>query len=144
MSAHLLIELCGLSHREAAEFLGVRLDTVKSWFRSRPNTARPGVLDELKALHATQRRAAATQIRLMRSLARQHGEPEAVELALSSDDHEARSKGWPCVGAERMTYALVAARLDCRVVLVPRGSTPASAAAADAHDRRRPSKGKSP
>lgn len=134
MTAALLIDACGLSQREAAEFLNVRIDTVKGWYRPRPSAARPGVLSELRALHAKQRRAAAHQIALIRQLVRQHGAPDAIELSLSSDDAEARQKGWPCVGAERMTYAMVAARVDLPYVLAPRGSTPASAAAADAHE----------
>lgn len=137
MTAALLIDACGLSQREAADFLGVRIDTVKGWYRPRPSAARPGVLSELRALHAKQRRAAARQIALIRQLVRQHVAPDAIELALSSDDVEARQRGWPCVGAERMTYAMVAARVDLPYVLVPRGSTPASAAAADAHETRK-------
>lgn len=135
MSARLLISLCGLSHREAADFLNVREDTVKSWFRASPAEARPGIIAELKALHVAQRRAAANQIRQIRTVTRVHGAPDIIELGLSSDDHEARSKGWPCVGAERMTYAMVAARVSMPVTLVARGSTPASAAAADQLDR---------
>src|SRR6202040_2016071 len=45
-----LAERCGLSQREAAEFLKVRLDTVKSWSAGR-NAAKPAVLAELRALY---------------------------------------------------------------------------------------------
>jgi hypothetical protein len=135
MTARLLIELCGLSHREAADFLGVRLDTVQSWFRARPSIARDGVIAELRGLISAQRKAADEQVRLIDELVKKPGRPDQLELALSSDDHEAQSKGWPCVGAERRTYAIVAAAIDIPVVLVPRGSTEASAAAADHQER---------
>lgn len=134
MTARLLIEACGLSHREAAEFLGVRIDTVGSWYRSPPKSARPGVLAELRALHAAQRRAAANMIRAARQQVKALGTPDAIELAIASDDYEARQRGWPCVGAQRQMYAMVAARLDYPFMLVPRGSTTATAAAADALD----------
>lgn len=135
MSARLLIELCGLSHREAAEFLNVREDTVKSWFRTRPNIAKPGVTASLRALAMQQKAAAARQIDLIGELIAQHGAPDQIELSLSSDDYEAQSKGWPCVGAERRAYAIVAGAVSIPVTLVPRGSTPASAAASDQHDK---------
>ena len=138
MTARLLIDACGLSQREAAEFLGVRLDTVKSWYRRAPPTARPGVISELQALHVKQRRAAANLIRQARLLAREHGTADTIEVGIASDDAEARSLGWPCVGAQRQAIALAAVRLPgTRIVIVPRGTTPATAAAADVHDAAR-------
>src|SRR5271154_5899212 len=52
-----LAERCGLSQREAAEFLKVRLDTIKSWCAGR-NVAKPAVLAELRALYANIQAAA--------------------------------------------------------------------------------------
>lgn len=133
MSAALLIQACGLSQQEAATFLNVRLDTVKSWGRIRnPNHAAPGILTALRTLNAAQRIYAAENIKLVHQMLAGHGAPDVIELGLSSDDHEAQSKGWPCVGAERMAYALVAAQIDIPCHLVPRGSTPGTAAAAEA------------
>ncbi len=63
--------------------------------------------------------------------------PESIELGIASDDHEARTIGWPCVGAQRASIALVVARgtpHGLRFHVVPRGSTVATAAAADAHE----------
>jgi hypothetical protein len=56
--------------------------------------------------------------------------PELVELGYPSDDNEAQSLGWPCVGAWKGMAARVAAECQSPVSLVPRGSTPATAAAA--------------
>jgi len=133
MTARLLIDACGLSQREAAEFLGVRLDTVKSWYRVHPTAARPGIIHELQALHVKQRRAAANFINLTRKLARDGHTSDAIEVGIASDDAEARSLGWPCVGAQRMAIAMAAARIkDFRIITVTRGTTFATAAAADA------------
>lgn len=130
MTARLLIDICGLSQREAAEFLSVHIDTVKSWYRARPNTARAGVIDELRALHAAQRRAAANMIRAIRAAERENGPLGKYEVGLAADDAEARSRGWPCVGAMRQAIGLAAARLgSVRIVIVPRGTTPATALA---------------
>ncbi|HQF31786.1 MAG TPA: hypothetical protein PLJ34_10105, partial [Hyphomicrobiales bacterium] len=63
-----------------------------------------------------------------------HGAPDSVELGLSSDDHEAQSIGWPCVGAHAAVLGLVAARVDVPLAIVPRGSTIATAGASDAND----------
>lgn len=118
--------LCGLSQREAAAFLGVSPSAVDKMGRSVRSTP-PGVMAELRGLHRQQRRAATAIIRQWSEAVRLHGAPDRLELALSSDDAEAQSKGWPCVGAERAAYALALARIDAPAVIVPRGSTVATA-----------------
>jgi hypothetical protein len=125
----LLADRCGLSHREAAELHGVRLDTVKSWSAGR-NRAPDGVIAELRNLYASIERAAAEAGEIIRSKA----PPDApIELGLSADDYEARLLGWPCVGAHAAVLGIIAAHVLRPVVIVPRGSTAATAAAADAH-----------
>jgi transcriptional regulator with XRE-family HTH domain len=126
----LLRRRCGLSQAEAAAFHGVRLDTIKSWCsgRNRPAAA---VLAELRSLHARIERVAAE------ALAAIDGAPDAeqIELGFAADDHEAQALGWPCVGAQAASLGLVLARCDRPIRLVPRGSTLATAAAAEAHRR---------
>lgn len=116
----LLTSLAGLSHREAAEFLSVRLDTVKSWASGR-NGCRDSVLGELRSLIALQERAARQALAIIR-----RGKPEEVELGFPADDAEACDLGWPCAGAWGAMAARVIAGTDRPVDLVPRGSTPAS------------------
>jgi transcriptional regulator with XRE-family HTH domain len=126
----LLTRLAGLSLSEAARFLGVRRDTVNSWSSGRNRTP-PGVLAQLRDLVAMQERAAAEALRLIAS-----AESEAeIELGYPADDHEAQALGWPCVGAWFGMAARVVAGTDRPVILVPRGSTVATAAAAEAHER---------
>jgi hypothetical protein len=133
--AALLIQIGGLSHREAADFLRVRLDTVQSWHRSRnPTQARDGVIAELRGLIARQETAAAQATDQIAALAGRHGAPTEIEIGYPADDHEAQDLGWPCVGAWRAMAARVVAAAPIKIILVPRGSTPGTAAAADARE----------
>lgn len=120
---------CGLSQREAADFLGVRRDTVDKATAGRIPVP-PGWLHELRALHERQQQAADAALELL---------PDdyagIVEIGIASDDVEAQAPPlrWPCVGAHQAVARLIwEAGLD--VVTVPRGSTMASAAAADRHE----------
>lgn len=126
----LLLDRCGLSHREAAVLLEVRPDTVKSWSAGR-NRPPAGVLADLRRLYAAIERAAAEAVAQI-ALAPADAE---IELGLASDDAEAQGLGWPCVGAQAAMLGIVAARCGRPVRIVPRGSTLATAAAADAHGR---------
>lgn len=126
----LLIQRCGLSLSEAAAFLGVRLDTVKSWSSGR-NPTPPGVTDELRALYEKIETAAENLL----SIIEEADDEAEIELGYASDDKEARSLGWPCVGAQRAALGIAIARTDKDVILSPRGSTVATAAAADAHKK---------
>jgi hypothetical protein len=131
----LLIQACGLSQRRAADILKVRIDTIKSWASGR-RQAPQEVLADLSALVVRIETEAAQLLAQIDDLADQHGEHAEIELGIASDDAEARSIGWPCVGAQRASLALVVARgmeRGYRFRLVPRGSTVATAAAADAH-----------
>ena len=135
----LLVQVCGLSHREAAEMLKVRHDTVKSWSSGRNRTP-DTVLEELVTLAARIEKAAAEALVQIETAAAQHGVPAEIELGVASDDAEAQSIGWPCIGAQAACLALVVARgmkLGYRFRVTPRGSTVATAAAADAHERGR-------
>lgn len=125
----LLLSRVGLSQADAAAMHGVRLDTVKSWCASR-NRAPAGVIAELRALHSKQRRAAAEGI----ALAGKVPPGAEIELGYAVDDAEAQSIGWPCAAAQHAALGMTIARLDRPVRLTPRGTTQATAAAADAHD----------
>jgi hypothetical protein len=133
----MLAQVCGLSQREAADVLRVRLDTVKSWAAGR-RPAPPKALDELVALASRIETAATEALALIDATAAGHGAPAEIELGVASDDSEAQTLGWPCCGAQRASLALVAARgmkRGYRFRVVPRGSTVATAAAAAAHER---------
>ena len=123
---------CGLSQREAADFLGVRLDTVKSWSAGRNPIPEGAML----SLHDLADRQEETALELV-ELWEEGGQPEEIEIGLSTDDHEAQSLGWPCAGAHLAAIRRIWEVLppDVRVIVVPRGPTPATAAAADAHGR---------
>lgn len=126
----LLRERCGLSLREAAEFHRVPVNTINSWSSGRRSPP-DGVIEELRSLYDRIETAAHALVETI-------GDNMAdVELGISSDDHEARSLGWPCVGAQAAALGLAAMWIDNEVTIVPRGATTASAAAADEHDKAR-------
>ncbi len=127
-TAALLIDRCGLSQREAADVLGVSINTIKSWMAGRASP-RPGVIAELRALYARIEHAAEEALAVIAA----HPDAGEIELGFATDDHEAQGRGWPCVGAQAAMLGIVAARCGRPVRLVPRGSTQATAAAAGLH-----------
>ncbi len=126
----LLLQSCGLSQSEAAEFHGVRLDTIKSWNSGRA-PARPGAIAELRALYAQIVVAAENALGALRDVA---GAAE-IEIGYPADNDEARALGFPCVGAWRAMCGLVIVKLDQSPRLVPRGLTRSAASAIAAHNR---------
>lgn len=137
-----LQSLCGLANREAADFLEVTEDTVNSWRAGRRN-APEGALKELLDLWTAIDNAAAEAAEEMMGLfADQDARPGLIEIGYPTDDHEAQQLGFPCVGAWRQMAGRLIDELTQlsaepveigRIKFVPRGSTPATAAAADAH-----------
>ena len=130
-----LLDVSGFTQKGAADFHSVRLDTVKSWCGGR-NTAPVGVISELADLIKRMSRAieeAKAQIDVMQE---KHGSPQTIELGYCADDHEAQSLGWPSATVHHRVIGQIAAfATDAGhdVKIVPRGSTPATAAAVDAN-----------
>jgi len=118
----LLRGLAGLSLAEAAEVLGVRLDSAKSWSSGR-SACPEGALADLKSLIASQERAAAEALAMMREQAARFS-PGAIEIGAPREDAEAQRLGWPCVGAWGGMAARVIAAAPVPVKLVPRNATP--------------------
>lgn len=120
---------CGLLQREAAQFLGASIESVKSWETGRRRVPAV-VLRELRHLAHQQQRAAEEAFAVWD----ESGRPDVIELGLASDDYEAQSLGWPCVGAQlaafRRLWELLPEGVQVRIV--PRGSTIATAAAIEA------------
>lgn len=130
----LLLDRCGLSHREAALFVHqVRPDTVKAWAAGR-NRVPAGAIAELRALYARIEAAAVQALDQIEAMAAD-GAPDRIELGLACDDAEAQALGWPCVGAQAAMLGLVVACMAGDAMIVPRGATVPGAAAADAHER---------
>lgn len=110
---------------------GVHETTVRQWCVGRRG-APPGVLEDLAGLHARIERSAGEALAVITA----HPADLALDLGYAADDAEARGLGWPTASAQAAMLGIVVARLHPRPVrLVPRGSTPATAAAADAHGR---------
>lgn len=128
----LLANRCGLSNREAAAFLDVRLDTFNSWSSGR-NPAKPGPTQELRHLYQTIDRAARQAIA---TIAEKAPAGSDIELGYCADDYEAQRLGFPFASVHRAMLGIVVAALDgYNVRLSPRGSTIGTAAAMDARER---------
>lgn len=138
--AAMMITLAGLSHREAAEFLGIRLDTVQSYFRRTGAKSAPtGMLNELRRLIALQQRAADETLTLIANkmeATKAAGDVlSEIDIGFPADDYEAQALGFPCVGAWQAMAARVVAGSAVPIRLVPRGTNPATAGATDIHER---------
>lgn len=134
----LLCNRCGLSHKEAADFLNVRLDTVKSWSNGR-NNAPEGAKKDLSQLYSQIEKTAAQGFDFLSQKISDIGEvPEEIELGVAVDDAEAQALGLPFASCHQVAIALLVllGRAEgWRFNVVPRGSTVATAGAADAHSK---------
>ncbi|BCI68044.1 hypothetical protein [Acetobacter aceti] len=126
-----LTAACGLSNREAAEFLKVSLKSVEAW-KSPDNkrNAGDGVINELKDLWKSLFNSALEAAQKIDQAEQKH-----IEVGLASDDYEAQQLGLPCVGAHKAMIGILIALTHADVEVVPRGSTVASAAAIEAYER---------
>lgn len=126
----LLTGRCGLSQSAAAEVLKVSPSTVDKMTRGVRNTP-AGIIDDLQRLYAMIEKAAEEMLATFAALPVPAESP--IELGYAADDYEARQLGWPCVGAQLASIGIVMARSPLTFRLVPRGSTPGTAAAMAAH-----------
>ncbi len=115
-----LAERCGLSQREAAEFLKVRIDTIKSWCAGR-NVAKPTVLAELRELYA-KIQAAADKLaqnneRLLQLQGERKIEQRAIVFGLAETDDVARAYGFPSQGPYMAAIGLALLRLPDDVAI---------------------------
>ena len=131
--------LCGLSNREAADFLGTSENNVNK-LRSGARGARAGrdYLTRLQELWTEIDQAAVDAAEALEGAGVLSAAHE-IQIGYPADDHEARQLGLPCVGAWRQMAARVIDELmmvdddfdPARITFVPRGSTLATAAAVD-------------
>ena len=131
--------LCGLSNREAAAYLDIGEKHVEK-LRSGARTPAPAMLAELQKLWTLIEQAAVDGAEAMTAEGILENDVK-IEIGYPVDDHEAESLGFPCIGAWRQMAARLMDELVMmddgfdlgRISFVPRGSTPSTAAAMDAH-----------
>ncbi len=129
-----ILQGLGLSQSEAAAYLGVRLDTVKSWSAGR-NGVPAGVWAQLHGLVVVQDNAAGE----LASAAKPAVKAGAViELGLARDNAEAQALGWPSPGAQLAAFRRGWEILGptAKIEIVERGSTETSRAAIKARQSR--------
>ncbi|MEM7428633.1 MAG: hypothetical protein AAF441_21295 [Pseudomonadota bacterium] len=91
-------------------------------------------MNDLRALYAVIDTAALDQAdEIERQIKR--NPVEQIEIGIAVDDHEAQGLGLPCAGAHGALIGLVVTQIDVPFRIVPRGSTVATAGAADERER---------
>jgi hypothetical protein len=88
------------------------------------------VFAELRGLYARQKQAADEALKAIAGFP----EVDKVELGYAVDDAEAQNMGWPCASAQWTSLGMITADTDRQITLAPRGTTVATAAAADARE----------
>lgn len=119
----------GLSLSETADYLNVSQKNVERWVdgvREPPE----GVIKEMSELVAMQTKVVVRQLSFMKT----NGVKQA-EIGYPVDDEEAKSMGWPCLGAVKVVLGRIIAGSDTSIILSPRGSTSGTAAAIDARGK---------
>ena len=119
----------GLSLFDTAAYLNVSQKNVERWVdgvREPPE----GVIKEMSELVAMQTKVVDRQLSFMKT----NGVKQA-EIGYPVDDEEAKSMGWPCLGAVKVVLGRIIAGSDTSIILSPRGSTSGTAAAIDAREK---------
>jgi len=112
-----LLKLCGLSPREAAEYLGYQRREVINWAQS-TEVPPPEALAKLYFLFDEQE-AEATRILEDWELA---DKPKVMEFTIPADDGVAKSAGWPSLGAYMVSIAMAQATLgpvELKLIMTP-------------------------
>lgn len=122
---NLLREACGISQTEAAEFVhGTRLDSVKSWCSDR-RTPPQGVIGDLQRLARGIQNAGSSYADLLRRT----NKGDVYIIGMPSDQQDARSCGFPSIGAQMRAIAVAISLLpensEIRMVERVRGAIPA-------------------
>ncbi len=110
----ILMRLCGLSQKDAAEFLGVDINTIKAW-SSRQRRTRPGARARLRGLYqALEERGKnlAADINIAAKVASESGGRFHGVLVLSENDEMAREMGYACVSAHATALGIALCNLD--------------------------------
>ena len=119
----------GLSLFDTAAYLNVSQKNVERWVdgvREPPE----GVIKEMSELVAMQTKVVERQLSFMKT----NGVKQA-EIGYPVDAEEAKSMGWPCIGAVKVVLGRIIAGSDASIILSPRGSTSGTAAAIDAREK---------
>jgi DNA-binding XRE family transcriptional regulator len=140
VSFNTMLTASGLSQQEAASYLNVSMNSIDSWKRGRYK-APIGILRAMGDLVEAQENAANQTITQIKLAYKQYGELPIIDIGYPVDNYEAQTLGFPCVSAWLAMAGRVVAwcathEPPIEVKLVPRGSTPETAAAIEAREKR--------
>ncbi len=132
-----LLASSGMDTFEASTFHGIEEDAIMMWVAGDEEPEEEAV-EKLADLVCRMVVAVGEALdHLLDQMEESDSAPAFIELGLASDDAEAEQLGWPCVRVHEMVLGMMAAQaseIGIPVSIVPRGSTAASAAAADAFE----------
>jgi hypothetical protein len=122
-----LRKLVGLSSLEAAQFLDVSLDTIKSWSSGRNGTPE-WAIDDLRLLWSDLERRADIGIQQLYAMIEAQGcPPSKIKFIAPTTDREAQEElDLPFVSAFDTFVAIFMTRTDISVVTIDRSSTTAN------------------
>jgi hypothetical protein len=124
-----LLSVTGLSFAEAGAELGVQKNTIQDWARGKSRTP-PDALAWARGLVDGMIAKSRTFVEQFDALVTEHRAPDQLEIAVSTDDYEARLNGFINTSHERATIGMIVAQIPSDIVrLVPRGGTLGTAAA---------------
>jgi hypothetical protein len=127
----LALQAAGLTGEDAAELLGVTLDAVKSWSSGR----REAPAEAWEKLRDWWEWASKARLAMVAKAAKTP--PGWIEIGMPTDLAEAQGVGFLAMEMNARQIGLLALEVKASIRVVPRGSTIATAAAADQHDRAR-------
>jgi hypothetical protein len=139
ISFNLLLAASGMTRDEACDFLNVSRNTLDGWVKGRRSTP-IGANKEMSLLISSQEKTVLQLIDMIQETSAKYPELSVIELGYPSDDYEANQLGFPCVNAWLAMAGRVVSWCEgqeprIKVVLVPRGSTPATAKAIEMREK---------
>lgn len=119
----LLLQSSGLSRSEAAQFLDVSEESVRSWYTGRRNCP-DGVIEDMYTLIDRQEGEALQALDVIEN---SPDNLQEIEISAPATDKESLSIGWPCFNAQLASFRRLLEMADNdtrkRIRFVQRGST---------------------
>lgn len=107
----LLLDRCGMSHKDAAKFHDVKLEVVNGWATGKKEAPEDAIYGLRDVYHMIQSMAYDAVDMIDKQ------KPAGIELELAKDEAEAIELGLPCIGAHEAALGIIVAACDCTVTI---------------------------